>query len=75
MVLVQKKVPIKFSEVFMNIELNEESEFFNSLPQDAIQILEIMKKIEDKTAELRKEIMAELFPNGNIIHLKLDNIQ
>ena len=63
MVLVQKKVPIKFSEVFMNIELNEESEFFNSLPQDAIQILEIMKKIEDKTAELRKEIMAELFPN------------
>ena len=50
-----------------NIELNR-------LPRDAAQIIEILAELDNFTSELRKKLMSELKPSGNIIHLKLDNI-
>ncbi|MAZ80466.1 MAG: hypothetical protein CMP18_01620 [Rickettsiales bacterium] len=44
------------------------------LPNDAIGIIEMVEKIEQRTIELRKEIMRELRPDGNIIHLKLNKV-
>ena len=46
----------------------------DELPSDAIGILELVEKIEQRTLELRKEIMRELRPDGNIIHLKLNKV-
>ena len=44
------------------------------LPNDAIGIIEMVEKIEQRTIQLRKEIMRELRPDGNIIHLKLNKV-
>lgn len=52
-----------------------ESTNIDNMPQDAVSVLEIVDKIEEHTIELRKELMRELRPDGNIIHLKLENIE
>lgn len=45
------------------------------LPEEAIELLNIIDEVEEHTIALRKKLMAELRPNGNIIHLKLDDIK
>lgn len=52
----------------------QESEL-NHLPKDATKILEILGELDNFTSELRKKLMTELKPSGNIVHLKLDNIK
>ena len=56
-----------------DIKIKEQVDF-NKLPEDAVQALKILDELESFTAELRKKLMAELRPGGNIIHLKLDDI-
>ncbi len=46
----------------------------NKLPKEALEVLEVFDKLEDHTANLRKKLMSELRPNGNVVHLKLDNV-
>ncbi len=58
----------------MSIKSQKELDFFKSLPKDAAKILDIIEKIQDHTANLRKQIMSELRPTSNIIHLKLNDI-
>lgn len=45
------------------------------MPQDAANVLDIVDKIEEHTIELRNELMRELRPDGNIIHLKLESVE
>jgi len=47
---------------------------FNTLPQDAIQLLEILDKLENHTADLRKKLMSEIKSSNSIVRLKLDNV-
>jgi hypothetical protein len=44
------------------------------LSQEALQILDLLDKIENHTADLRKKLMSELKKNGSTVHLKLDNV-
>jgi hypothetical protein len=44
------------------------------LPEDAIQALKILDELENFTAELRKKLMAEIRPGGNVVRLKLDDV-
>jgi hypothetical protein len=44
------------------------------LPAEAVQALKILDELENFTAELRKKLMSELKPGGNVIRLKLDNV-
>ena len=44
------------------------------LPEEAIKALQILDELENFTAELRKKLMAEIRPGGNVVHLKLDDI-
>jgi hypothetical protein len=44
------------------------------LSQEALQILDLLDKIENHTADLRKKLMSELKKNVGTVHLKLDNI-
>ena len=46
----------------------------SDLPAEAVQALKILDELENFTAELRKKLMAELKPGGNVIRLKLDNV-
>lgn len=46
----------------------------NKLPKEALEVLKVFDQLEDHTADLRKKLMSELRPNGNVVHLKLNNI-
>ena len=46
----------------------------NKLPEDAVASLKILDELENFTAELRKKLMAEIRPGGNVVHLKLDDM-
>lgn len=46
-----------------------------NLPDEVVEILELIDEVEGHTISLRKKLMSELRPNGNIIHLKLDDIK
>lgn len=46
----------------------------NKLPEDAVVALKILDELENFTAELRKKLMAEIRPGGNVVHLKLDDM-
>jgi hypothetical protein len=46
----------------------------NKLPEDAVHALKILDELENFTAELRKKLMAELRPGGNVVRLKLEDI-
>jgi hypothetical protein len=46
----------------------------NKLPEDAVAALKILDELENFTAELRKKLMAEIRPGGNVVHLKLDDM-
>ncbi len=58
----------------INLALKEQIDF-DQLPQEAMQVLEILDQLENHTANLRKKLMSEIRPSGNVIHLKLDNIK
>lgn len=44
------------------------------LPQDAIKALKILDEIESFTAQLRKKLMAEIRPGGNVVRLQLEEV-
>lgn len=46
----------------------------NKLPEEAVLALKILDELENFTAELRKKLMAEIRPGGNVVHLKLDDM-
>lgn len=46
-----------------------------NLPQEALQALKILDELENFTADLRKKLMSELKPGGNLVRLKLDDIK
>jgi hypothetical protein len=46
----------------------------SKLPEDAVAALKILDELENFTAELRKKLMAEIRPGGNVVHLKLDDM-
>lgn len=55
-----------------NFQLQEE--ISNSeLPESAKKALEILDELESFTVTMRKKLMAEIRPGGNIVHLKLDD--
>ncbi|MBU6339780.1 MAG: hypothetical protein KGQ36_07430 [Rickettsiales bacterium] len=56
-----------------DIKIKEQVDF-NKLPEEAVQALKILDELENFTAELRKKLMAELRPGGNVVHLKLDDM-
>lgn len=56
-----------------NLQIKEQGNQ-NQLSQEAKQIIELLDKIEDHTAELRKKLMSELKSESQALHLKLDNI-
>ena len=57
----------------MNNAVTKELENINQLSQEALRILDILDKIQDHTADLRKKLIAELKPKNETVHLKLDN--
>jgi hypothetical protein len=56
-----------------NLAIREQIDF-NLLPQDAVQLLEILDQIENHTADLRKKLMSEIRSSSNAVRLKLDNV-
>ena len=58
----------------INLALREQIDF-NQLPSEALKVLEILDQLEEHTSKLRKNLMLELRPSGNIVHLKLDSIE
>lgn len=52
----------------------KEQHSINELSAEASKIIEILDKIEDHTANLRKKLMLELKPKAEAIRLDLDNI-
>lgn len=46
----------------------------SKLPQDAIKALQILDDIEGFTAQLRKKLMAEIRPGGNVVRLQLEEV-
>lgn len=56
-----------------DIKIKEQVDL-NKLPDEAVQALKILDELENFTAELRKKLMAELRPGGNVVHLKLDDM-
>ncbi len=59
----------------MSIDIQKESQFLNNIPQDASLVLELLEKISNHTVELRNQLMSELRPGSNVIHLKLKSIE
>ncbi len=55
-----------------NTQLQEQIES-SDLPENAKKALEILDELESFTVSLRKKLMAELRPAGNVVHLKLDD--
>ncbi|MBM5783206.1 MAG: hypothetical protein FJ368_07305 [Pelagibacterales bacterium] len=45
----------------------------SDIPENAKKALEILDELENFTVNLRKKLMAELRPGGNVVHLKLDD--
>lgn len=52
----------------------QEQHNIEQLSQEAQQIIDLLDKIEDHTAELRKKLMSELKSKAESVHLKLDNV-
>lgn len=46
----------------------------SKLPQEALQALKILDELEGFTAELRKKLMAEIRPGGNVVRIQLDEV-
>lgn len=60
----------------MSIDIRIQDQInMDNLPQDALQLLDLLNKVEVHTASLRNEIMSELRPDGNIIHLQLNDVE
>lgn len=56
-----------------NLAIREQIDF-NILPAEAVQLLQILDKIENHTADLRKKLMSEFKSNSSVVRLKLDNV-
>jgi hypothetical protein len=52
----------------------KEQQNLNQLSKEAQQILDLLDKIENHTADLRKKLMAELRPKNKAVHLNLKNV-
>ena len=72
--MLQLLTKIPSYDMNINLALKEQIDF-DQLPQEAMQVLEILDQLENHTANLRKKLMSEIRPSGNVIHLKLDNIK
>jgi len=57
----------------MNLAVREQIDF-KQLPQEALKLLEVLDQLENHTSELRKKLMQELKPKGNLVKLSLDQI-
>ena len=56
-----------------NLQIKEQQNK-KPLSQEAKQIIDLLDKIEDHTAQLRKKLMSELKTDNQKINLKLDDI-
>lgn len=59
---------------FMKTQPALKEQAVEQLSQEALQILDLLDKIENHTADLRKKLMSELKKNGSTVHLKLDSV-
>jgi hypothetical protein len=57
----------------MNLAIEQQIDL-EVLPAEALNVLEILNKIENHTADLRKKLMSELRPKGNLVRLNLEKI-
>jgi hypothetical protein len=51
-----------------------QKEEIEALPREAMQVLELLEQIENHTASLRKDIIAEMTADQNSIKLRLDQV-
>jgi hypothetical protein len=56
------------------VKKEEHHHTIEELSQEALQILELLEKIENHTADLRKKLMAELKAKNKSVHLKLNDV-